>query len=185
MAYITRVDNSTRKGVFKSTFITTIVTGIIFCFIGWMIGLTGGNVKYSDSEKNRLNLLGGRLGVGVAIGFFWGIILSIGLMVNGIRDINVLSIICSVLAFPTSIWLGISCIKKYNSQLKTIVERNAYNPIPPLFNIQEEIKENNLINDNEPISNTTNFEEVPDDKKVEKKSTSKHVIIANKKRDNH
>ena len=51
--------------------------------------------------------------------------------------------------------------------------------------VEEYALENNLINDDEPISNTTNFEEVPDDKKVEKKSTSKHVIIANKKRDNH
>ena len=139
-------DKSTRKGVFKSTFITYLVMGIIFCFISWIMALFGGNVKYSDSEKNRLNLLGGRLGTGVAIGFSWGLIWSAALIVNGIRNGNISNIIIGILLIPLCILLAIYCIRRYLKEMKNIKERNHIDSSLSLLFEQELKRQSDILN---------------------------------------
>ncbi len=115
-----QIDTSTNKDVFESTFTSFIIVGIVGCFLGWLFGITGAFTSYSNKEKEKLKLSGGRLGVGVSIGFFWGIAIGLGLLINGIRQNNMALWLPSVFIFPLSIILGIYCVKKYKSILKTI-----------------------------------------------------------------
>ena len=183
----TQVDNSTRKGLFKSSYISNIVLSIIFAFIGWMIGLMGDNVRYSDYEKNRLHALGNRLGVGTAIGFFWGVILGIGLFVNGIRNSNVFYIIISILAIPLSIWLGVACVRKYKNTLNNIIEKNQlyiYNTYDEESNKTLTKEDNNditIINTKKDNEDLKEKEKIQPKKQTNSLTKTKHIIVAHKK----
>ncbi len=117
-------DLSSRKEVFRSCFKAGLIGGILFSFIAWIfLGIFGGNITYSDIEKNRLKNLAYRLGIGTSIGFYYGILLFIVLLMLGIQQRSVQKIIMGFVLLLPFILLGGFCVKKYKRGIPVIKEQ--------------------------------------------------------------
>lgn len=84
--YKTFVDTSTRKEVFKSNFIMQICLGTFMMVMLPLILAMAvfPSTKYSDSEKNKLQRVGGLLGLCISAGI-WLIFGGVGALVRMIK----------------------------------------------------------------------------------------------------